>query len=132
HSNIERMENSTTLNANNYNVTASADQTRFGNCQDYNVQAPPPPQSYGNNTVNIVDHQIRQQFVFFFRPYNDFYFYHVKCEETSSNNIIKMYKSLINKESIMQFNENEIIFFHTHQRTNRFYQVTCEIVSPFF
>ncbi|RIA80907.1 hypothetical protein C1645_837853 [Glomus cerebriforme] len=120
---------------NDYNVTASAaEQTNFDNYLEYNVQPqihqPSQPYVDNNNTVNVKDQQIRPQLVFFFKPYNDFYSYHVKCEEISSDMIVKILNnSLINKD---QFNDDEIIFFYSHHYNNRIYQITCEIISPTF
>jgi uncharacterized protein (DUF2344 family) len=37
---------------------------------------------------------------------------------------------LNSKEFNTQSNENEYIFFYQQEYDNRFYQVTCEIVSP--
>ncbi|PKY62340.1 hypothetical protein RhiirA4_488649 [Rhizophagus irregularis] len=36
---------------------------------------------------------------------------------------------LNNKQSNVQFNENEYIFYYQQEHNNRFYQITCEIVS---
>jgi hypothetical protein len=67
---------------------------------------------------------------FFFRPPNDFYHYHVNCKEITDN-IEHLLKKLFNdKENITQFKEDEYTFFYQQKCNNRFYQVTCEIVSP--
>src|SRR4051812_22053958 len=65
---------------------------------------------------------------FFYRPSNGFYHYHVNCKEIPYNEIILLLnKSLNNK---IHLNGNENIFFYQQHHDNRFYQVTCEIVSP--
>src|ERR1044072_3845214 len=70
--------------------------------------------------------------VFFFRPPNDSYHYHVICEEISDNieHLLKKLFNVNDKENVMQFRDDEYIFFYQQKCNNRFYQVTCEIVSP--
>ncbi|PKY46453.1 hypothetical protein RhiirA4_461315 [Rhizophagus irregularis] len=64
-------------------------------------------------------------------PPNEFYHYNIKCNEISYSNVIFLLnKSLNSKEFNTQSNENEYIFFYQQEYDNRFYQVTCEIVSP--
>ncbi|GBB95643.1 hypothetical protein RclHR1_25860002 [Rhizophagus clarus] len=67
--------------------------------------------------------------VFFFRPPNDFYHYHVICKEIS-NDIVACLLNKSIKEGNVQSNENEYIFYYQQQYNNRLYQVSCEIVSP--
>ncbi|CAB4443182.1 unnamed protein product [Rhizophagus irregularis] len=67
--------------------------------------------------------------VFFFRPPNDYYHYHVICKEIS-NDIIAYLLNKSLKERSVQPNENECIFYYQQQCNNRLYQVSCEIVSP--
>ncbi|GBC04438.1 hypothetical protein RclHR1_05690006 [Rhizophagus clarus] len=69
--------------------------------------------------------------LFFFRPPNDFYHYLIKCGETSYDTIERLLKKLFNdKENNMQSKEDEYIFFYRQECNGRFYQITCEIVSP--
>ena len=62
--------------------------------------------------------QINHPTVFFFRPPNDFYHYYVICKEISYDVIESLLNKPLNGNSI-SFNEND-----------RFYQISCEIVSP--
>lgn len=57
---------------------------------------------------------------FFYRPYNDFFNYHIKCEKVSLQ--------LLNNS--MQPKANEYIFYYQQQYNNQIYQILCEIVSP--
>ncbi|GES78461.1 hypothetical protein GLOIN_2v1780507 [Rhizophagus clarus] len=66
---------------------------------------------------------------FFYRPPNDFYHYHVTCKEISNDTVEHLLNKLL-KESNVQSNENKYIFYYRKQYNNRFYQVSCEIVSP--
>ncbi|GBB94386.1 hypothetical protein RclHR1_23450001 [Rhizophagus clarus] len=113
--NIERV---------NVNLTDPVKQISNDNFQNH---SPIHQQSRLYTDDNIVDQQIlRRSFVF--NPINDPCAYNVKCEEISSNSVIKMLnESLINNENI-RFNENNFIFFHIHQYNNKLYQVTCRIV----
>jgi hypothetical protein len=65
---------------------------------------------------------------FFYRPSNGFYHYHVSCREIPYNTITYLLNKSLNSK--LHFNENEYIFFYQQLHDNRFYQVTCEIVSP--
>ncbi|PKC01151.1 hypothetical protein RhiirA5_365170 [Rhizophagus irregularis] len=69
---------------------------------------------------------------FFFRPPNDFYHYHVICEEISNDTVEYLLNKLnkLLKESNVQSNENECIFYYQQQYDNRIYKVSCGIVSP--
>ncbi|PKY57842.1 hypothetical protein RhiirA4_511024 [Rhizophagus irregularis] len=71
--------------------------------------------------------------VFFYRPPNDFYHYLIKCNELTYDAIMRLLKMLFNdndKENIMKSKENEYIFFYRQEYDGRFYQISCEIVSP--
>ena len=90
-------------------------------------------------TYSIQAHNLSQQdsiqpvhpTAFFFRPPNDTYHYRISCKEISYDAIESLLKKLFNdKEHIMQFKEDEYIFFYQQRFNNRFYQVSCEIVSP--
>ena len=61
--------------------------------------------------------------VFFYRPPNEFCHYYVQCKEIPYDTIPCLLGCSI------QFNDNEFIFFYRQQHKNRFYQVTCEIVT---
>ncbi|CAB4390906.1 unnamed protein product [Rhizophagus irregularis] len=56
---------------------------------------------------------------FFYRPYNDFLNYHIKCEKVSLQ--------LLNNS--MQSKANEYIFYYQQQNNNQIYQISCEIAS---
>ncbi|RGB37073.1 hypothetical protein C1646_695811 [Rhizophagus diaphanus] len=56
----------------------------------------------------------------FYRPYNDFLNYHIKCEKVSLQ--------LLNNS--MQPKANEYIFYYQQQNNDQIYQISCEIVSP--
>src|SRR5436190_9554012 len=68
--------------------------------------------------------------VFFFRPPNDFYHYHVICKEISDTIEHLLKKLFDGKENAIQFKEDECIFFYQQKSNNQFYQISCEIVSP--
>lgn len=65
--------------------------------------------------------------VFFYRPPNDFWHYYVDCKEICYDTVTY----LLNKSCNTQSNENECIFYYQQQYDAQFYQITCEIVSPF-
>src|SRR5688572_14962269 len=67
--------------------------------------------------------------VFFFRPPNDFYHYHVICKEITYDAIEHLLNKSLNGNNV-SFNENECTFFYQQKFNNRFYQISCEIVSP--
>ncbi|GBC07913.1 hypothetical protein RclHR1_07790005 [Rhizophagus clarus] len=66
---------------------------------------------------------------FFYRPPSDFYHYYVICREISKDSVGDLLNKLL-RESNVQPNENECIFYYQQQYDNRLYQVSCEIVSP--
>ncbi|PKY60659.1 hypothetical protein RhiirA4_484613 [Rhizophagus irregularis] len=66
---------------------------------------------------------------FFYRPPNDFCHYYVNCKEICYDTVTHLLNKFL-KERNIQFNENECIFYYQQQYDNRFYQVSCEIVSP--
>ncbi|GBC04434.1 hypothetical protein RclHR1_05690002 [Rhizophagus clarus] len=66
--------------------------------------------------------------VFFYRPPNDFCHYYVSCKEICYDTVTHLLNKL--KENNIQVNENECIFYYQQQYDNRFYQISCEIVSP--
>ncbi|CAB4393598.1 unnamed protein product [Rhizophagus irregularis] len=71
--------------------------------------------------------------VFFYRPPNDFYHYLIKCNELTYDAIMSLLKMVFNdndKENNMKSKENEYIFFYRQEYDSRFYQISCEIVSP--
>ncbi|CAB4443172.1 unnamed protein product [Rhizophagus irregularis] len=107
------------LNVNDYNAI-TVEQTSHNNYQDYTVQDPTHQMFHEDNS------QPR-----FFSPTNDDCVYKVEFEETSSDIVIKMLNdSLINKENL-QINENEVNYFYENKYTNRFYKITCKLVSPY-
>jgi hypothetical protein len=69
--------------------------------------------------------------VFFYRPPNDSYHYHINCNEISYDTIESLLKKLFNdKESVAQFKDDEYIFCYQQKCNNKFYQVSCKIISP--
>src|SRR4051812_24582662 len=69
--------------------------------------------------------------VFFYRPPNDFYHYLINCKEIPYDIVERLLKKLFNdKENVTQLKEDEYVFFYQQKCNNRFYQVSCEIVSP--
>src|SRR6266511_2729808 len=69
--------------------------------------------------------------IFFYRLPSDFYHYRINCNEISYDTVVCLLKKLYNdQENIMQFKEDEYIFFYRQECDNRFYQISCEIVSP--
>ncbi|CAB4408822.1 unnamed protein product [Rhizophagus irregularis] len=66
---------------------------------------------------------------FYYRPPNDCYHYRVICKEIS-NDTVEYLLNKLSKESNVQPNENESIFYYQQQYNNQFYQISCEIVSP--
>ncbi|CAB4441519.1 unnamed protein product [Rhizophagus irregularis] len=77
---------------------------------------------------NFVINQLVHPIKFIYRPPNDIYIYHVKCEEIS----IQLLNEISSNVSNINFNQNEYFFFYQQQSDNRTYQVVCEIVSPSF
>ena len=71
--------------------------------------------------------QVNHPNVFFFRPPNDLYHYHVICKEISYDIV----EHLLNNPLNGNINEDEYTFFYQQRCNDRFYQVSCEIVSPF-
>ncbi|PKK77476.1 hypothetical protein RhiirC2_731861, partial [Rhizophagus irregularis] len=77
---------------------------------------------------NFVINQLVHPIKFIYRPPNDIYIYHIKCEEIS----IQLLNEISSNVSNINFNQNEYFFFYQQQNDNRTYQVVCEIVSPSF
>ncbi|CAB4493691.1 hypothetical protein RhiirA1_461833 [Rhizophagus irregularis] len=79
--------------------------------------------------INSYQNQI--QFIpniFYYKPPNDLYHYHISCIEVPYNTIISL---LNNNEFCIQTNEYEYIFYYQQQYDNRFYKIICEIIPPF-
>ncbi|GBC09888.1 hypothetical protein RclHR1_00920006 [Rhizophagus clarus] len=66
---------------------------------------------------------------FFYRPPNDFCHYYISCKEISYD-IVECLLNKSLKENNVQYKENGCIFYYQQQYNARFYQVSCEIVSP--
>ncbi|RIA91347.1 hypothetical protein C1645_805239 [Glomus cerebriforme] len=66
--------------------------------------------------------------IFFYRPPNGFCHYYVNCKEISYDTVTYLLNKL--KECNIQSNENEFIFYYQQQYDKRFYELSCEIVSP--
>src|SRR2546429_4339778 len=77
-------------------------------------------------TQSQLQTQINHPSIFFFRPRNDFYHYHVICKEIPYDVVEYLLNEPLNRN-----NENECIFFYQQKCNDRFYQISCEIVSPF-
>ncbi|UZO16591.1 uncharacterized protein OCT59_007976 [Rhizophagus irregularis] len=77
---------------------------------------------------NLVINQLVHPIKFIYRPPNDIYIYHIKCEEIS----IQLLNEISSNVSNINFNQNEYFFFYQQQNDNRTYKVVCEIVSPSF
>ena len=89
----------------------------------YSAQYQLPQQAPVTNTPVQVNHPN----IFFFRPPNDLYHYHVICKEISYDIV----EHLLNNPLNGNINEDEYTFFYQQRCNDRFYQVSCEIVSPF-
>ena len=92
------------------------------------------PQTSGNGMVyddytRLMSIQIHPN-IFIYRPPNNHFQYHVKCEKISSSLDIQLLTKV--KESIIQLKKNECIFFYQQRCNNQIYQVSCEIVAPSF
>src|ERR1044072_1545287 len=75
---------------------------------------------------------IQHSNVFFFRPPNDSYHYHVICKEISYDVIERLLNKPLNGNNV-SLNENEctfFAFFYQQKCNDRFYQISCEIVPP--
>ncbi|RIA79501.1 hypothetical protein C1645_840537 [Glomus cerebriforme] len=66
--------------------------------------------------------------VFIYRTPNDFCQYRVNCKEISYDTVTYLLNKL--REHNIQSNGNEFIFYYRQQYDARFYEVSCEIVSP--
>jgi hypothetical protein len=108
------------------NTVSPSEQSFPSNDADYIVQSCSSSQQDVIRPVHPTE--------FFFRPPNDCYHYRVNCEEISYDIIESLLKKLFNdKENdmqITQFREDEYIFIYQQRCNNRFYKVSCEIVSP--
>jgi hypothetical protein len=82
-------------------------------------------------TANVAQYSANHPALFFFRPPNDFYHYLIKYNEISYDIVVSLLNKLFNdKENSMQSKEDEYIFFYRQEYDGRFYQISCEIVSP--
>ena len=75
---------------------------------------------------NIAADQPIHPIVFFYRPPNDLYNYHIKCKEIS----IQLLNEFSSNVSNINLDQNEYIFYYQQPSNNRIYQIVCEIVSP--
>src|SRR5205814_982679 len=101
--------------------------------QQYDSPALMENQTFSFSTSNLSQNQnqLIHPNVFYYRPPNDFYHYHVRCKELSNNIIKDLLNELFKNEGLnVQLKENEWMFFYQQQYNNRFYEITCEIVSP--
>ncbi|GBC42969.2 hypothetical protein GLOIN_2v1768606 [Rhizophagus irregularis DAOM 181602=DAOM 197198] len=68
---------------------------------------------------NLVINQLVHPIKFIYRPPNDIYIYHIKCEEIS----IQLLNEISSNVSNINFNQNEYFFFYQQQNDNRTYKV---------
>ena len=61
---------------------------------------------------------------------NSYHQYFVECEKISNNFDIQLLNTI--KENVIQLKKNEYIFFYQQGYNHHIYQVSCEIVAPFF
>ena len=113
--------------------SGQAEAASNGDVQDHNDHNAQPSicnAPVRNTSVTIPQNQYQYVHpnVFFYRPSNGFYHYHVVCKEISYNTVTYLLNNSLNNKT--QSSENEYSFFYQQQYNNRFYQVTCEIVSP--
>lgn len=69
------------------------------------------------------------EYLFFYKPHNDFQIYHITCEETSFEIVSRL---LSNRDCLTQNNaqpSNSHIFYYQHPDDKKIYKVTCEVVS---
>ncbi|PKY53670.1 hypothetical protein RhiirA4_499421 [Rhizophagus irregularis] len=66
---------------------------------------------------------------FFYSPPNEFCHYYINCKEICYDTVAYLLNKSL-KENNVKSNENECIFYYQQQHDARFYQVSCEIVSP--
>ncbi|GBC09890.1 hypothetical protein RclHR1_00920008 [Rhizophagus clarus] len=127
-------------NQDNYNVPTLSSQSNFDQeSTSYAAKAlymaSTPQGQYNNINYNMQTQIVPPQQtppvhpnVFFYRPPNDFWHYYVNCKEICYGTVTYLLNRSL-KEN-MQFNENECFFYYQQQHDARFYQITCEIVSP--
>ena len=83
-------------------------------------------------SVAFSQQEIQHTNVFFFRPPNDSYHYHVICKEISYDVIERLLNKPLNGNNV-SLDENEctfFTFFYQQKCNDRFYQISCEIVPP--
>ena len=108
--------------------TVSSHESSTANEDDHHVTNAAQSQEAVQTPV-IEPAQINHPNIFFFRPPNDFYHYHVICKEISYDVVEQL---LNNPSNGSNANENECVFFYQQKCNDRFYQISCEIVSPLF
>ena len=105
-------------------VSPPIQETRLNENADH-VIGDAPHLSPSHNPIN--DIQPAHPTVFFYRPPNHFYHYHVNCEEIPYDAI----EGLLNdRENVALHREDEYVFFYQQKCDNRFYRVSCEIAPP--
>ncbi|GBB94505.1 hypothetical protein RclHR1_02370005 [Rhizophagus clarus] len=119
----ERQESSTVLNDATY-VVQTSNLVPSSQLQPTVTNVYVQPDSSAN-----LQNQPVHPTTFFYRPPSDFYHYYVICKEISKDSVGDLLNKLL-RESNVQPNENECIFYYQQQYDNRLYQVSCEIVSP--
>ena len=98
---------------------------------DHNTQTQyhQPPQRTQTFQITSAQTNPIHPAVFFYRPPNDFCHYYVNCKEICYDTVTYLLDKSLQEHNI-QSNENECIFYYQQQYDTRFYQVSCEIVSP--
>src|SRR4051812_18756299 len=104
----------------------------FSDSENSQPSQPSPPGQAATSNENAYHAQFCvHPTVFFYRPPNDLYHYLINCKEIPYDIVERLLKKLFNdKENVTQLKEDEYVFFYQQKCNNRFYQVSCEIVSP--
>jgi hypothetical protein len=119
--------NATYPDSNNYNIFTISPQQNLTSANTLNMTSANAvhPNTQTHQLTNIPFHPT----TFFYRPPNDFCHYYVNCKEICLDTVTYLLNKQL-KENNVQSNENECIFYYRQQIDTRFYQISCEIVSP--
>ncbi|RGB32560.1 hypothetical protein C1646_762715 [Rhizophagus diaphanus] len=75
------------------------------------------------------DNVVMVEFLFFYKPHNDFQIYHITCEEIS----FEMISRLLTNNNYLTHNNiqlnNSHLFYYQQPDDKKIYKVICEIVS---
>jgi hypothetical protein len=122
-------ENSQHASYNLQDTSTAQNKTYVAQSPDFQPQSTITNAYVQSNSSSNLQTQPVHPTVFFFRPPNDFYHYHVICKEISNDTVAYLLNKSL-KERNVQSNENECIFYYQQQSNYRLYQISCEIVSP--